>query len=109
MNWANCLIFWGRLAILWGISRCRHGHSGNGASEPVKEKTKSTKEIVRNEECYHIGHNNMLWIREGGEYRRISNHGRKDSHYARSKQTKKVSRTKNAREAGTIDSNGNYT
>ena len=27
----------------------------------------------------------------------------------RGRQTKKVSRTKNAREAGTIDSNGNYT
>ena len=107
-GWARELIL-GTIGILWGISRCRHGHSGNGASEPAKEKAKPpSSDMVRNEECYHIGHNNMLWIREGGEYRRISNHGRKDSHYARGKQTKKVSRTKNAREAGTIDSNGNY-
>jgi len=109
-GWAREL-FLGTIGILWGISRCRHGHSGNGASEPVKKKVKGTDkrtEIVRNEECYHIGTNNMLWIREGGEYRRISNHGRKDSHYTRGRQTKKVSRTENAREAGTIDVNGNY-
>lgn len=111
-GWAREL-FLGTIGILWGISRCRHGNnSGNGASKPVKGTGKGTgkplSEIVRNEECYHIGNNNMLWIREGGEYRRISNHGRKDSHFTRGKQTKKVSRTKNAREAGTIDSNGNY-
>ena len=108
-GWARELIL-GTIGILWGISRCRH--SGNGASEPAKGSDKRTDnvltEIVRNEECYHIGNNNMLWIREGGEYRRISNHGRKDSHYTRGKQTKKVSRTKNVREAGTIDVNGNY-
>ena len=69
-----------------------------------------TEEIVRNEKCYHIGHNNKLWILEAedGKYRRVSNHGRNDSHYVRSSKTKKVSRTKNAREAGAIDNNGNY-
>lgn len=110
-GWAREFIL-GTVAILWGISRCRHGHSGNGASEPVKGKPKGTdkktNDIVRSEECYHIGNNNMLWIREGGDYRRISNHGRKDSHYTRGKQTKKVSRTKNVREAGAIGANGNY-
>ena len=116
MNFLNDLLHgWyrefilGTVAILWGIGRCRHGRRGDSASEPAKGSAKVIKEIVRNEECYHIGHNNMLWIREGGEYRRVSNHGRKDSHYVRGRQTKKVSRTKNAREAGTIDSNGNYT
>jgi hypothetical protein len=69
-----------------------------------------TEEIVRNEKCYHIGRNDLLWIleAEGGKYRRVSNHGRNDSHYVRGSETKKVSRTKNAREAGTIDVNGNY-
>jgi len=69
-----------------------------------------TEEIVRNEKCYHIGLNDMLWIleAEGGKYRRVSNHGRNDSHYVRGSETKKVSRTKNAREAGAIDNNGNY-